>query len=101
MEMSRVFVWHKLFKREFACRNHKRRQCSFLGIKGIVHFEFIPQGQTVNQAYYVEISKLKLVAVHIKTPELWPNDWIFRHDNAPAHKALCQAFCGTKSITEM
>jgi hypothetical protein len=23
-----------------------------------------------------------------KRPELWPNDWILRHDNAPAHKAL-------------
>jgi hypothetical protein len=22
-----------------------------------------------------------------KRPELWPNDWIFHHDNAPAHKA--------------
>jgi hypothetical protein len=21
-------------------------------------------------------------------PELWPNDWILRHDNSPAHKVL-------------
>jgi hypothetical protein len=30
---------------------------TFFNIKGTVHFEFIPQGQAVNQAYYVEIMK--------------------------------------------
>jgi hypothetical protein len=54
---------------------------TFFDIKGTVHFE------TVNQAY-VEILKRLREAVHRKGPQLWPNEWIFHHDIAPAHKAL-------------
>jgi hypothetical protein len=43
-------------------------------IKGTVCFEFIPQGQTVNQAYHMEILKPLYDDVLIKRPELWPND---------------------------
>jgi hypothetical protein len=59
---------------------------NFFNIKGIVHIGFIPQGQTVNQAHYLEILKRLREAVHRKRLELWPNDWIFHHDNAPAPK---------------
>jgi hypothetical protein len=66
-------------------------------IKGIVHFEFIPQGQTVNQAYYVEMLKQFHEVVHRKRSELWASDMILHHDTAPSHKALlCQAVFGPK-----
>jgi hypothetical protein len=42
---------------------------------------------SINQAYYMEILK-RLHAVRTKRPDLWPNDWILHHDNAPAYKAL-------------
>jgi histone-lysine N-methyltransferase SETMAR len=75
---------------------------TFFNIKGTVHVESIPQGQTVNQANYVEILKRLREAVGIKRPEVWPNDWILHHDNAPAHKALSvKEFQAQKSITEM
>jgi len=75
---------------------------TFFDIKGIVHFEFIPQDQTLNQAYYVEIMKQSHEAVHRKRPELWPSDWILHHDNAPAHKVFSvEQFLTQKSIIEM
>jgi transposase len=63
--------------------------------------KFIPQGQTVSQAHYEEILKQLYEAVHITRPELQPN-WILRHDNAPAHKALpVKHFVAEKSVTTM
>jgi hypothetical protein len=70
---------------------------TLFGIKVIIRFEFIPQGQTVNQAYCVKILKRLHEAVRRKV-----NDWILHHDNAPYHKALSvKQFVTQKSITEM
>jgi hypothetical protein len=60
---------------------------TFFNIKGTVHFEINPQGQTINQAYYMEILKQLCEAACRKWPELWPNNWIV-HDNVPANKAF-------------
>jgi hypothetical protein len=69
---------------------------TFFNIKVTVHFEFIPQGQTVNQAYYVEILIWLREAVHKEGHEL------LHHDNAPAHKALSvKQFLVQKPIAEM
>jgi hypothetical protein len=56
----------------------------FSNVKGTGHFEFIQQGQTVNQAYYVEILKQLHETVYRKRSELQPNDWILHHDTALA-----------------
>jgi hypothetical protein len=47
---------------------------TFCDIKCIVHFEFIPQGETVSQAYYVGTMKRLREAVLIKRSQLLPND---------------------------
>jgi hypothetical protein len=60
---------------------------TFFNIKGIVHFEFILQGQTINRTYCVEILKWLHEAVLRKRPELWTR-WIHHYDNAPARNVL-------------
>jgi hypothetical protein len=78
--------------------NNKVRE---LDIRGIVRYEFVPTGQTVNQVYYLEVLKKLREKVRRKRPELFAkNSWILHHDNAPAHTALSvREFLATKQIT--
>jgi hypothetical protein len=55
----------------------------------IVHHEFVPQGQTVNQHFYRGVPQCLQEAVRLKHPGKWcADDWLLHHDNAPAHTAL-------------
>jgi len=61
----------------------------FFDQKGIVHKEFVPPGQNVNAALYVEVLKRLRQNVRRKRPNQWRNNiWLIHHDNAPAHAAL-------------
>ena len=61
----------------------------FFDQKGIVHTEFVPPGQTVNAAFYVEVLKRLRETMRRKRPDQWRNNtWLVYHDNAPAHAAL-------------
>jgi len=70
--------------------------------KGIVQYEFISQGQTVNQQCYLEVLTRLRETVRRKRPWLWPDKRILQHDNAPAHDALrfCE-FLDSNSIIKM
>jgi hypothetical protein len=60
----------------------------FLDIRGIIHFEFVPEGTTVNQTFYVVLKRLN-DAVRHKRGELWRDrSLILHHDNVPAHSLL-------------
>ena len=62
---------------------------TFFGVTGIVHSEFLPQGQTINQQVYKEILRLLLRSAREKRRELWQDkSWLLHQDNAPADNAL-------------
>jgi hypothetical protein len=83
-----VFEWYKRFKdSSHAEITHEDNAHHFLRYQGYCSL-WIHSARPVNQAYYAEILKRIREAVRRKIHELWPNDWILHHDNAPARKAL-------------
>ncbi|GBM99113.1 hypothetical protein AVEN_60459-1 [Araneus ventricosus] len=61
----------------------------FFDYDSVIHYEFIPEGQTVNKELYLEILKRLGDAVRRKRLEKWAtNDWFLLHDNDPPHHAL-------------
>jgi hypothetical protein len=61
----------------------------FLDIRGIVHIDWVPEGQTVNQVYHKELLTTLRKQLRRKRPEIWKNgSWILHHVNPPAHNAL-------------
>jgi hypothetical protein len=85
-------------KLTYAWYDNKVRE---LDIRGIVHYEFVPTGQTVNQVYYLEVLKRLCEKVRQKQPKLFANNlFILHHNTAPAHTALSvREFLVTKQIT--
>lgn len=72
----------------------------FFDIRGIIHIDWVPEGLTVNQAYYLDVLKLLQEQVRRKRQELWKNDtWILHQDNTPTHNALSiKQFLAKKKI---
>ena len=84
--------WHTsasphLKKRENEKVENKSMHVCFFDSQGIVHTEFVPQGQIVNQFYYCEIlERLRKRDVHVR-PSI-ANNWMLHHDNASCHMAI-------------
>jgi hypothetical protein len=54
-----------------------------------MHFEFVPEGTTVNHTFYVEALKRLIDAVRRKRGQLWRDrSLILHHDNAPEHSSF-------------
>jgi len=85
------------------CRSQvKTMLVCFFDHKGIVQYEFIAEGQTVNQQCYLEVLTMLRESVQRKRPGFWADKWILHHDNAPVCDALrVGKFLAKNSITKM
>ena len=66
---------------------------AFFDVHEIVHAEFLPRGQTINQLVYKNILGLLMHSLREKIRELWEmRSWLLHHDNAPAYNPLLEFF---------
>ncbi|UYV69143.1 hypothetical protein LAZ67_6002576 [Cordylochernes scorpioides] len=68
---------------------------------GLVHYELVPEGQTINQHYYLDVLRRLREAVRQKRPEKWAKkNWLLHHDNARLHTAVTvQLYLAKHGIT--
>ena len=58
-------------------QQHKSMLIIFVDIRGIVHKEFVPPGQTVNGKFYCEVLRRLGENMRRKWPEMWKNgNWL-------------------------
>ena len=76
---------------------------AFFDHRGVVHYEYAPQGQTVTKEYYLEVLRRLRDAVRRKRPDMWATgNWKLHHDNAPAHAShLIQNFLAKHGIEQV
>jgi len=74
---------------------------SFFDSKGIVHKEFVPPRQTVNQTFYLQVLEClrnRVVRVHHEIA----NTWFLRHNNVPCHTSFAvREFLAQHNITTL
>ena len=69
--------------------NVKSMIITFFDVKGIVHKEFVPTGQTVNSRFYCDILRWLRENMRRCRPKLWREQtWLLHHDNAPSHTSI-------------
>jgi len=72
---------------------------TFFDIKGIVHKEFVPKGQTVNSGFYCEVLQRLRERVQRHRPQLWREQtWLLHHDNASHTAILTHQFLAKNKI---
>jgi histone-lysine N-methyltransferase SETMAR len=73
----------------------------FFDAQGVIHREFVPEGQTVNGQFYLGVMERLLKRIRCVHPEFHNSkEWFLLHDNVPAHTTSVVArFLARKQVT--
>ena len=97
LSRANFFLCHKSFlegRKRLEDDNREERPISAMFItyfdsKGIIYKEFVPTGQTITGAYYLEVLKCLMARIRRIRPEYRdPEIWSLLHDNALSHTSL-------------
>ncbi|UYV69945.1 K02A2.6-like [Cordylochernes scorpioides] len=68
---------------------------------GLVHYEFVPECQTINQHYYLDVLRRLREPMRHKRSEKWhQKNWLLHHDNERPHTAVAvQLYLAKHGIT--
>ena len=72
----------------------------FFDAEGVIHREFVPEGQKVNTEFYVGVLDQLLKRIRwVKTAKFQSNEWFLLHDNAPSHNAaIVKKFLANRNV---
>ncbi len=75
----------------------------FFDSKGVIHHEYVPEGQTVNAVFYIQILDHLYKRIDRVRSEMWRDRKFFLlHDNARPHTAaIIQQFLVKKGVAQL
>ena len=73
---------------------------AFFDTEGVIHREFVPEGQKVNAEFYVGVLDRLLKRIwRVRMAKFQSSEWFLLHDNAPSHNAaIVRKFLAKRNV---
>ena len=72
----------------------------FFDWQGVIHKEFVPEGETINAVYYKGVIESLLNGIRRVRPGMCESgDWFLLHDKAPSHETIVKQFLAQRKVT--
>jgi len=72
----------------------------FFNAEGVIHREFVPEGQKVNAEFYVGVLDRLLKRIRqVRMAKFQSSEWFLLHDNVPSHNpAIVKKFLANRDV---